>query len=94
MRSREAQTRWWRLDVYDNKERIFELPFVHLDDTFNSLRPEFQTTVAGLCERVLSLHETIASANATMREARALVARSRGKPYLATERGERTIRDF
>ena len=36
---------------------------------------------------------TAAAANATVRESRALVARSRGRPYLATLRGEPTIRE-
>jgi hypothetical protein len=93
MACNEAQTRWWRLDVYDNDHKIAEIPFVSLGDTFNYLRPESRATVTGLCDRLLSLHETIASAHITLRESRALVARSRGRPYLVAEGGEPTIRE-
>jgi hypothetical protein len=44
------------------------------------------------CDQSRSLKEPIASAQVTLRESRALVALSRGRPYLATEMGERTIR--
>jgi hypothetical protein len=94
MGRREVQTRWWRLNVCDKAgERIFEIPFVTLDQTLDHLRPNLRAMVARNCDRVLSLHEMIASADITMRESHALVARSRGKPYLAADRGERTIRD-
>jgi hypothetical protein len=39
-----------------------------------------------------SLREAMAAARVISRESRALVALSRGRPYLATEMGERTIR--
>ena len=93
MSCREAQTRTWRLDVYDSSgERIFELPFASIDPTLDHLVPETRTTVERMCDRYLSLREAIAAAKITVRESRALVALSRGRPYLATEMGERTIR--
>jgi len=43
MRSREAQTRTWRLDVYDEAgERVIELPFATIDPTLDHLRPELR----------------------------------------------------
>ena len=46
MSCREAQTRTWRLDVYDsNGGRIFELPFASIDPTLDHLAPEMRTTV-------------------------------------------------
>jgi hypothetical protein len=45
-----------------------------------------------LCYRCRLLQEAMSAASITMRESRALVARSRGKPYLAAAFGQRTIR--
>ena len=86
MSGREAQTRTWRLDVYENSaERVFAIPFATLD----SLQPELRVFVEGLCERDRWLREATQSA---LRESRARLARSRGKPYLITNLGKRTIR--
>lgn len=94
MSGREAQTRFWRLDVYeDNNERIFEIPFVSIDRSLDHLVPELRTIVEGLCDRLRSLTEANYAARVTVRESRALVAIARGKPYLATYSGEKTIRD-
>ena len=93
MRCREKQTRFWRLDVYDGERRLlFKLPFASMDPTLAHLAPEVRGLVADLCERQRSLRETMYAVNVTVRESQALVARSRGKPYLATERGEHVIR--
>jgi hypothetical protein len=92
MSCREAQTRTWRLDVYDSSARIFELPFASIDPTLDHLVPEMRATVEIICDRFRSLREAMAAARITVRESRALVALSRGRPYLATEMGERTIR--
>jgi len=93
MECREAKTRSWQLDIYEDGEKAFEIPFAQVDRTLDHLAPELRTMVIGLSERVRSLHEVTAAANATVRESRALVARSRGRPYLATLRGEPTIRE-
>jgi hypothetical protein len=78
MSGREAQTRTWRLDVYENsEERVFAIPFASLDET-----------LAHLCERDRRLCEATQSA---LRESRARLARSRGKPYLITNLGKQTI---
>jgi len=94
MSGREAQTRFWRLDVYeDNNERIFEIPFVSIDQSLDHLVPELRTIVRGLCDRLRSLTEANYAARVTVRESRALIAIARGKPYLATYAGEKTVRD-
>jgi hypothetical protein len=91
MSGREAQTRTWRLDVYENSaERVFEIPFVSVDRTLETLQPELRVLIETLCERDRSFRE---SARNILREARARLARSRGKPYLITSSGKRTIRD-
>jgi hypothetical protein len=90
----EKQTRTWQLDVYeDHDQRIFEIPFARLDETLDHLDPGWRRTIEDSCNRSLLLRETCSAARITMRESRALVARSRGKPYLATEGGKPIIRE-
>jgi hypothetical protein len=43
--------------------------------------------------QVRSLKDTYQATKVTIRETRSLVARSRGKPYLAADRGRKVIRD-
>ena len=91
MSGREAQTRTWRLDVYENSaERVFEIPFASLDQTLENLQPELRAFVETLCERDRAFCERTLS---LLRESRARLARSRGKPYLITNLGNRTIED-
>jgi hypothetical protein len=94
MRGREVQTRSWRLDVYENGELISQIPFASVDPTLDHLGPRVRATVEASCATIRSARETVSAAHATMRESRALVARSRGKPYLAVERGEPAIRSI
>jgi hypothetical protein len=94
MNHRERETRMWRLDVYEDHERqVFEIPFARLDETLDQLNPHLRSMVEDWRTRSLSLLETFTAARVTMRESRALVARSRGRPYLATDRGRRVIRE-
>lgn len=94
MGCREQQTRTWRLDVYeDHDRRVFEIPFARLDETLDHLSPQWRSNIEDLCNRSRVLHETYNAARITMRESRALVARSCGKPYLATEAGRPIIRE-
>ena len=93
MGGREAQTRAWRLDVYENGDLVFQIPFASVDPTLDHLAPPLRKTVEASCESIRSARETISAARATLLESRALVALSSGKPYLAAERGEPTIRN-
>lgn len=89
----ERQTRSWCLDVYeDDGERIFTIPFVQVDHTLNHLPPALRATVEAACEVRRQIGEVMQGARTTMREAQALIARSRGKPYLASFAGQATIR--
>jgi hypothetical protein len=93
MQGSEIQTRSWRLDVYENHcERIFELPFAALDHTLDHLAPQLRSAVERLCNSHRSWKETVHAACITLRESRALVAQSRGRPYLAAVAGVHTIR--
>ncbi|MFY9692166.1 MAG: hypothetical protein WA776_16355 [Xanthobacteraceae bacterium] len=94
MRSREAQTRTWRLDVCDEAGAcLIELPFARFDPTLDHLRPELRAMVEKFCDRRRSVDEMIYSARNTLRESQALVARSRGHLYVAARSGEKVIRD-
>lgn len=93
MKSRERQTRTWRLDVYENNgERVFAIPFASIDQTLDHLSVPLRRKLEDLCDRSRSLREAISAARVTVRESRALLARSRGKPYLAAEAGRTAIR--
>jgi hypothetical protein len=94
MKNRELKTRSWRLDIYEEGDgHIRGIPFATVDPTLNHLRPERRMTVEALSERKHSLFEVIHAVTDTVRESQALVARSRGKPYLASRFGKATIRD-
>jgi hypothetical protein len=93
MNCREQKTRHWRPDVYeDGRECVFIIPFARIDSSLNHLMPELRSMVERSCDRLRALNEVMAAARVTVREARALVARSRDKPYLATCAGQETIR--
>jgi hypothetical protein len=92
MKNRELKTRSWRLDIYEEGDgHIRGIPFASVDPTLDHLRPERRTTVEALCERKRSLFEMIHAVTDTVRESQALVARSHGKPYLASRFGKATI---
>lgn len=94
MRGREAETRCWRLDVYnDRDEKLFDILFASVDSALGNLPSETRSMVELGCERQRSLQDTLYQISATVRETRALVAKSRGQPYVAAERGVKTIRD-
>jgi hypothetical protein len=89
MTGREAQTRTWRLDVYENSaECVFEIPFASLDQTQEHLAPEHRIFTEALCERE---HRLSRDAVSNQRESRARLARSQGRLYLITDQGKRTI---
>lgn len=94
MHGRERSTRSWQLEVYeDGQEKVFEIPFVQLDQTLNHLNASMREVVEHSAQQIRSVAETRQAVRATVREARSLVARSRGRPYLAAERGRKVIRD-
>ena len=94
MKSRELETRSWRLEVYEGGSRIYEISFASVDPSLDHLTPQLRMIVESLAERKGVLGETIQSLRATLQESRALVARSRGKPYLASRHGKPVIRDI
>jgi len=94
MNCRELRTRHWQLDVYqDENEKVFEIPFARLDRTLDHLKPPLRGLVEQTCERHRALRDVLHAATITVQEAKSLVTRSRGKPYLAADRGRKIIRD-
>ena len=94
MNCRELRTRHWQLDVHDGEgKRVFEIPFVELDPTLSHLRAEERALVEHGSQVIRSFKDALHAASLTRREARSLVARSRGRPYLAADRGRKVIRD-
>src|SRR5215469_3943942 len=94
MDHREASTRSWRLDVYENgAKKLFEVLFASIDKTLDHLKPENRKLVEITAMRRRSFQDTLYAARISYRESHALLARSRGKPYLAAYHGQKTIRD-
>ena len=92
MRGQEKKTRSWRLDVYEDGKRVDELLFARIDPTLGHVAPRLRATVERAAENQRAFKDALSAVRATCRESRALVARSRGQPYLATVAGEPTIR--
>jgi uncharacterized protein DUF6894 len=92
MTAREREARAWRLDVYEDGQPVCQIPFASIDPTLDHLTPHLRSTVEASCESIRSFKQVVAAAYETVRESRALVARAQGRPYLATERGQPTIR--
>jgi hypothetical protein len=95
MNCRERRTRSWQLDVYDNDhKKVFEIPFAALDRTLDHLNSVMRQAVQESARQTRSVKDTQQSARIMVRETKSLVARSRGKPYLAADRGRKVVRDF
>jgi|SRR5690348_13161020 len=93
MNKREQRTRAWQLDVYQDGTKVREVPFVNLDHTLDHLRPDARNKIEQICRQRRSVLVAIHDAELTLEESKALLARSRGKPYLATVGGKKIIRD-
>jgi hypothetical protein len=88
MKHRAPKRRHWSMAVCDDTHTVLlELPFVAVDETICHLAPELRQMIELLSEKKRRLAETVHEARMTMRQSRALVARSRGQPYLAAEHG-------
>jgi Domain of unknown function (DUF6894) len=92
MAGREKSTRCWRLEVYEDRAVLVDdILFASLDASLDHLPPDWRGKVENLSERLLLLKEAISMSRLVGLEARALVAQSRGRPYLAVVHGRRTI---
>jgi len=93
MAHRELRTRHWQLEAYDDGHKVFEIPFAKLDRTLDHLALEYRDLVEHSARLIGSVQDIVYVATHTRREAQALVARSRGRPYLAVRHGRKVIRD-
>jgi len=95
MRCRETVTRHWCLEVYrDGEGPVCDILFASVDPTLDHLRPATRTLVESVNATKRALEDEIYSAKLVMGDSRALVAGSRGKPYLITRNGEITVRSL
>ena len=95
MNCRERRTRSWQLDVYENDhKKVFEIPFAALDRTLDHLNSVMRQAVQESARQTRSVKDMQQAARIMVRETKSLVARSRGKPYLAADRGRKVVRDF
>jgi hypothetical protein len=95
MKHREVETRCWQLDVYEEGgKHVCEISFASVDPTLNHLSPELRAKVESLSEQKRFLSDARHALRVTLAESRALIARARGKPYLASRFGKPTIRDL
>jgi hypothetical protein len=93
MKNRERKVRHWRIQVRDAQgKRLFEVPFIGLDRTLSHLSPPLKKAMEELSQRCYALREAIADARASLIQASALLAKSRGRPYLATDDGEEIVK--
>ena len=89
MRHNEPQSRKLCIAVHDDRRRLlFRLPFAAVDETIDCRFPETRALVERSLQKQLTLAEAVHEARKTVRQSRALVARSRGMPYLCAENGE------
>jgi hypothetical protein len=95
MKSREQETRSWSLEVYEHggDSPICEISFASVDPSLDHLTPTLRRMVEDGYGRRRLLSDVIHNVKGTIQKARALVARARGKPYLASRFGKAIIRD-
>jgi len=88
MRHNEAKSRPFCIVIRDETGAVrFKVPFSSVDQSINHLSPEARALVERACERRRDLAEVVQATRRTARQARALIARSRGRPYLLTLNG-------
>jgi uncharacterized protein YjhX (UPF0386 family) len=73
---------------------VCDILFASVDPTLDHLRRATRTLVESGNATKRALEDEIYSAKLVMGDSRALVARSRGKPYLITRNGEITVRSL
>ena len=92
MRNNEQRSRQLCITVYgEERELLFTLPFVVIDDTISGLPPESRVLLEICYERRRKLAEAMHGARRAVRQSRALIARARRKPYLAAADGEAVL---
>ena len=73
----------------DAKRLVLELPFWNIEESTLQLPPETRALVEGMLSKRRRLAEAVEAARRTVAHSRALIARGRGRPFLATLDGRR-----
>jgi hypothetical protein len=89
MRHSSVATRHWSMCVEnDVGESQFDVFFADVDPSLAGYPPQMRLLVSQTCRRLGALTDVLCAASAARTEARMLLARARGKPYLVFTRGE------
>jgi len=89
MNHREAKTRHWCLDVYEEGKNINEIPFVTLDRTPDGLSVESRRQIEYPSRQIRAIKNMLLALRASRQELQALTARSRSKPHLTVIEGRK-----
>ena len=92
MFGRESRRRcWWFMVRDQNDNELFALPFVDVDDTLRHLSVENRMLIEHMSKNRLALAEAIFHSRMNVLGARAAVARSQSRPYVAAENGRAVL---
>ena len=92
MRNNEPRFRQFCISVCNEScDLLCTLPLVVVDDTMSGLAPETRALWETCCERRRGLAEALYSLRKTVQQSRAMLARSRRKPYLAAADGDAVL---
>jgi hypothetical protein len=88
----ETRRRHWLLFVRDSEgNELFAMPFVSVDESIQHLSPESRRLIQQTSEKKLALAEAMFASRMGVMRARATIARSRSRPYLAAYKGRNVI---
>ena len=92
LKNRERKARHWHIDVHDGEHRkLFEVAFIGHDRTLGHLSPPLKNAIEELSRRRRALVEVMGKSRAVKRQAKALMAKSRGRLYIAADEGEEVL---
>jgi hypothetical protein len=88
----EALRRHGRLVVRDANDRwLFELAFLDFDEAVRRCGPAMQRLIAQTCENRLALDQLKFESRMALLSAKAMLARSKSRPYLAADHGRSVL---
>jgi hypothetical protein len=88
----EARKRhWWVFAHDENRNELFGLPFVAIDETIRHLSPENRQLIYLISQKRLELAEAIFASQMNVLRAKATIARARSRPYLAAYNGHTLV---
>jgi hypothetical protein len=86
-RNEVRKRHWWLVIRNAEGKELFSLPFVAVDETIRHLNPDNRRLIQQTCEKRLALAEVMFASRIGVMRARAVIARSRARPYLAAHNG-------